>query len=218
MKMQRPSKRGFVWAFLSGELIAYRFAGSRSGETPVEVLGGTRGTLVVDAYTGYNRIIDVDGRTRAGCIAHVRRKFFDALQAGSIEARHALDLILDVYRVEHEARARGIVRSDEHLRLRRTRSREAMDHLRTWLFDQQGQHAPKSPIGEAVRCALNQWNTLTAFLDDARIPVDNNASERALRVIASLVSLCASSSNAGNLERVIVARISTRATATRAFA
>jgi transposase len=184
LKMQRPSKRGFVWAFVAGELIAYRFAGSRSGETPVEVLGGTQGTLVVDAYTGYNRVTDVDGRERAGCIAHVRRKFFDALQAGIVEARQALDLILDVYRVEHEARARGIMRSDEHLRLRRTRSRAAMDRFRTWLFDQRGQHVPKSPMGEALRYALNQWNTLNAFLDDARIPVDNNASERALRAVA----------------------------------
>jgi transposase len=184
MKMQRPSKRGFVWAFLSGELIAYRFAGSRSGDTAVEVLGGTQGTLVVDAYTGYNRVTDVDGRDRAGCIAHVRRKFFDALQAGTVEARQALDLILDVYRVEHEARARGIVRTEEHLELRRRRSRATMERFRTWLFDRQGQYAPKSPMGEAVRYALNQWNTLTVFLDDARIPVDNNASERALRVVA----------------------------------
>ncbi len=179
MKMQRPSKRGFVWTFLSDDLIAYRFAAGRSGDTAHDVLGGTEGTLVVDAYTGYNRVTDVDGRTRAGCIAHVRRKFFDALQAGTVDARQALDLILEVYRVEHEARARNIIRSDEHLALRRTRSRAAMDHLRDWLFEQQGRHPPKSPMGEAVRYAVNQWNTLLAFLDDARIPVDNNASERA---------------------------------------
>ena len=184
MKMQRPNKRGFVWAFLSGELIAYRFAGDRSGETPVGVLGGTQGTLVVDAYTGYNRVTDVDGRDRAGCIAHVRRKFFDALQAGVVEARHALDLILEIYRVEHEAKARDIVRTPEHLALRQSRSRAVMDQLRTWLFDQQGRHPPKGPMGEAVRYANNQWNHLLTFLDDARIPVDNNASERALRVVA----------------------------------
>jgi transposase len=184
MKMQRPNRRGFVWAFLSGELIAYRFAGDRSGETPLEVLGGTQGTLVVDAYTGYNRVTDIDGRERAGCIAHVRRKFFDALQAGVAEARQALDLILEIYRVEHEAKARGIVRSAEHLALRQSRSRAVMDRLRSWLLDQQGRHAPKSPMGEAVRYAINQWNYLLTFLDDARVPVDNNASERALRVVA----------------------------------
>jgi len=184
MKMLRPNKRGFVWTFLSGDLIAYRFAEGRSGDTPRDVLGGSEGTLVVDAYSGYNRVTDVDGRSRAGCIAHVRRKFFDAHVTGVVDAKAALDLILEIYRVEHEARARGIVRSDEHLALRRARSSVVMDRLRTWLFDQQGKHAPKSPVGEAVRYALNQWNTLTLFLDDARIPVDNNASERALRVVA----------------------------------
>jgi transposase len=48
------------------------------------------------------------------------------------------------------------VRTEEHLELRRTRSRAAMDRLRGWLFDQQGKHAPKSPMGEAVRYAVNQ--------------------------------------------------------------
>ncbi len=184
MKMQRPSKRGFVWAFLAGELVAYRFAAGRSGETALEVLGGTGGTLVVDAYTGYNRVTDVDGRDRAGCIAHVRRKFFEALESHPVEARQALDLILEIYRVEHEARARKIVRSDEHLALRRSRSRPVMDRFRTWVLDQQGRYPPKGAMGQAVRYALNQWNTLLPFLDDARIPVDNNASERALRVVA----------------------------------
>jgi transposase len=184
MKMQRPSKRGFVWTFISGDLIAYVFAPDRSGETPLEVLGGTEGTLVVDAYTGYNRVTDVEGRERAGCLAHVRRKFFDALPTAPVEAREALDLILEVYRVEHEARARGIVRSDEHLALRRTRSRAVMDRFRSWLFDHQGKYPPKSPLGEALRYALNQWNRLLPFLDDVRIPIDNNASERALRVVA----------------------------------
>jgi transposase len=109
MKMLRPNKRGFVWTFLSGDLIAYRFAEGRSGETPRDVLGGSEGTLVVDAYSGYNRVTDVDGRSRAGCIAHVRRKFFDAHVTGVVDAKTALDLILEIYRVEHEARARGIV-------------------------------------------------------------------------------------------------------------
>src|SRR5262249_39665017 len=78
MMMQRPHKRGFVWTFIADGLIAYRFSSDRSGETPRHVLGGTLGTLVVDAYTGYNRVTDVEGRARASCLAHVRRRFFDA--------------------------------------------------------------------------------------------------------------------------------------------
>jgi transposase len=184
LKMQRPNKRGFVWTFLADDLIAYRFADDRSGETPLQVLGGTQGTLVIDGYTGYNRVTDVDGRERAGCLAHVRRKLFDALATAPEAARRGLELILDVYRVEHEAKARGIVRTAEHLAMRQTRSRAAMERLHAWLLDEQHQHLPKGPLGTAISYALNQWNRLLRFLENVNIPVDNNASESALRVVA----------------------------------
>jgi transposase len=184
MKMQRPNKRGFVWTFLADDLIAYRFADNRSSETPLQVLGGTTGTLVIDGYTGYNRVTDVDGRDRAGCLAHVRRKIFDALPTAPDAARRGLELILAVYRVEHEAKARSIVRTAEHLAMRQTRSRAAMDSLHKWLFEEQPNHLPKGPLGSAISYALNQWDRLVCFLDNANIPVDNNASESALRVVA----------------------------------
>ena len=184
MLMQSPNRKGYVWTFLSDNLIAYRFAANRAGQTAVEVLGGTRGVLVVDAYTGYNAVTQPDGRDRAGCLAHARRGFFDALGAAPAQARHAMDLILRVYRVEHEATARRIVRTPEHLALRQSESRAAMDQLHAWLLDEQPRHLPKGPLGEAIRYALNQWTALTRFLDDARIPVDNNRAEGALRVVA----------------------------------
>jgi transposase len=184
LKMQRENKRGFVWTFLASDLIAYRFAADRSGRTPREILGGTTGSLVVDGYTGYNRVTDVDGRERVGCLAHARRKFFDALPTAPDAARQAMDLILDVYRVEHDALARQIVRTPAHLALRRQRSRPAMDRLHHWLLENQTLHPPRSQLGQAISYALNQWRPLTRFLDNERLPVDNNASERALRVVA----------------------------------
>lgn len=182
--MQSPNRKGYMWTFLAENLIAYKFSGDRSGDTPLGVLGASVGTLVVDAYTGYNRVTDVDGRTRSGCLAHVRRKFFDALPNAPNEARQALDLILDVYRVEHVARARKIVRTNEHLRLRQTDGRQAMDRLHEWILNEQPKHSPKSGFGQALSYAVNQWPTLLHFLDNERIPLDNNASEGALRVVA----------------------------------
>jgi hypothetical protein len=182
--MQNPHRRGYLWTFLSDHLIAFRFSPSRSGETPREVLGGRAGTLVVDAYTGYNRVTDVDGWTRAGCLAHVRRKFFEALSTAPAVARRAMDLILEVYKVEHEAKERGIVRTAEHHERRQTRGRAAMGALHVWLLGQQDAHPPKSPMGQAVSYALKQWPTLLRFLDDTRIPPDNNGAESALRVAA----------------------------------
>jgi transposase len=117
LKMQTPNKRGYVWTFLHDELIGYRFSGDRSGQTPQQVLGGTPGTLVVDAYTGYNHVTGVSGRQRSGCLAHARRKFFEAQSSSPAEAKQALALILEVYRVEHVAKQRRIVRTPEHLHL-----------------------------------------------------------------------------------------------------
>jgi len=183
LKMQQPNKRGFVWTFLAEKLIAYVFSSSRSGQTPSTVLGASAGTLVVDMYTGYNEVTSTGGRTRAACLAHVRRRFFDAIPYAP-EARAALEIIRDVYVVEHDAKAEGIARTDEHTKLRRARARPLMDRLHTWLDERKDQHPPKSPMGSALRYALNNWTELTRFLDDARIPPDNNRSESALRVVA----------------------------------
>ncbi len=182
--MQKPSRRGFVWTFLSDEIIAYRFAPDRSGETPLAVLCGTSGTLVVDAYTGYNRVLDVDGRSRSSCLAHVRRRFFDALTSCPVEARRAMDLILEVYRVEHEAKKRRIVRTPAHLELRRIRGRAAMAAFLAWLEEYKDHFPPKGAMGQAISYARNRGDTLTRFLDDVRIPLDNNAAESALRIVA----------------------------------
>jgi transposase len=184
LKMLSPERKGYVWTFLHQDLIGYRFSGDRSGLTPQQVLGGTTGTLVVDAYTGYNRVTQVAGRERAGCLAHARRKFFEALPTAPVEAKRALELILEVYRVEHAAKEAGVVRTAEHLKLRQSRGREAMERLKAWLEAEQDRHPPKSPLGEAIGYALNQWQPLSRFLEDEKIPVDNNASERALRVVA----------------------------------
>jgi transposase len=177
------NKKHYVWTFIAGNNIAYRFSPGRSGQTPRDVLGGTRGTLVVDAYTGYNAVLNVDGRERAGCLAHVRRKFFDAL-SGAPEAAEPLELIRQIYLVEHRAREQGISGTDEHTQLRRLESAVLLEHLHAWLVTNEPQHTPKSPLGNAIAHAKKNWEALTRFVTDARIPPDNNASERALRVVA----------------------------------
>jgi transposase len=184
LKMQTRAAKGWLWTFLAPDAIGYRFAPSRSGQTPVQVLGGTPGTLVVDAYTGYNKVCTPEQRQRAGCLAHVRRKLFEAREMAPDDVAIALGLILDVYRVEHDARNDGIVGSDKHLALRQARARPAMQALRAWLLEQEPRWPPKSKLGLAVRYALKQWPALTVFLDDPVVPCDNNASERALRVVA----------------------------------
>jgi len=172
-----------VWTFRSDDLVAYVFSANRSGETPRNVLGGTTGTLLVDGYTGYNQVCKPNHRERAGCLAHVRRALFDAMRSAP-ELQEALDLILDVYRVEHKAMAAGIVRTPAHAELRRTEGKAAMDALHTWLITHKDNHLPTSAAGQAIGYALNQWSHLTVFLGLVHVPIDNNKSERMLRVLA----------------------------------
>jgi transposase len=112
-----------------------------------------------------------------------RRHLFDAIPYAP-EARAALELIRDVYVVEHDAKAAGIARTAEHTNLRRARARPIMDRLRAWLDQRKDQYAPKGPMASAIRYALSNWDELTRFLDDARIPPDNTRSESALRIVA----------------------------------
>jgi transposase len=103
---------------------------------------------------------------------------------GSPVAQEAIDLILGLYRVEHEAKKKATVGTAEHLALRRKKSASIRGKLGAWLERQQGLHPPKSPIGAAIRYGLSQWDELGRFLEDASIPLDNNASERSLRRVA----------------------------------
>lgn len=193
LKQQRGEKpgkagNGWMWTFLADDgdhpLIAYRYSTNRSGATPVAVLGGTTGTLVVDAYTGYNHVTTPAGRDRAGCLAHARRYVFDARKTAGVVADRGLALILEAYRVEHEALQRKVVGTMEHLALRQTKGRAAMDAVKAWADGEQGKHLPKGPMGQALGYIGNHWKELTRYLDDVAIPIDNNRSEGALRGIA----------------------------------
>jgi transposase len=183
------TRTAWLWSFIARdeadkEIISYVFSRSRSGETPMRVLGDTAGKLVADAYSGYNKVTVPGRRERAGCLAHLRRKFFEAQSTAPDAAKHAMDFILEVYKIERAALDADLLGTDEHLEMRQTASRGVMDDFKAWLDAEQPRHPPKSPMGEAIGYALGQWDPLTLFLTDAHLPVDNNASERALRVAA----------------------------------
>jgi len=181
------TKNGFVWTFGArdddGELdVAYVFADDRSGATPKTLLEGTSGVLLVDGYSGYNVVDEVSTRRRAACHAHLRRYFHESLPTAPI-AQQMLDLVAELYVAEHAADAQRLVGASK-LDFRKQRAGPIRERMRAWLDAQRERHPPKSPIGVAIRYADNQWAELGVFLDDERVPLDNNGSERALRRIA----------------------------------
>ena len=150
--------------------------------TPKTLLEGTTGVLLVDGYSGYSVVDEVSTRRRAACHAHLRRYFHEALPTAPI-AQEMLDLVAELYRAEHAAGAKGLVGASK-LDFRKQRAGPIRRRMRRWLEAQSKRHPPKSPIAAAIRYADNQWEELGVFLDDERVPLDNNGSERALRRVA----------------------------------
>lgn len=182
MKVLETDSKAWVWTFLTDKLIGYKFAMSRSGATPLKVLGETAGHLVCDAYTGYNKVSVPGRRVRAGCLAHARRKIFEA---GALpEAAAGLELISAIYTVEHEAKAAAVLGTAAHLALRKQRSRPLFAQLLLWARAHRRAHGPKTPLGKASGYILNNRKALSRFLNAAELPPDNNRAEAALRRVA----------------------------------
>ncbi len=173
----------WIWTLVCENVVAYVFSETRAAETANMMLQGTAGVLIVDGYAGYNGVVGDGGRTRAGCWAHARRKFFEALKT-SPEAREVLELITRLYRIEHDIAIRGELGTDVHRQARLDLSTPIVERIDAWMNARDGATLPQSPLGKAVTFAINQRESLKVFLRDPKVPLDNNAAERALRIMA----------------------------------
>lgn len=179
MRQQDRVGRCYLWTFVTTELVVYRYATSRSGTVPQEVLGDSQGRLIVDQYTGYNGVTQPGRRERAGCFAHVRRKIYE--QRKHPETEEALDFITQLYRIEAQAKADAILGTEQHLDLRHNKSKPIFVKLLRWGRQHRGRHEPRSAMGRALRYLLNNHRALGCFLRHASVPLDNNPAEASLR-------------------------------------
>ncbi len=159
------------------------FDESRKGAVADGLLAGTEGFLVIDGYAGYNGVVGDSGRIRVGCWAHARRRFWEAMNTVP-EARELLDLIVELYRVEHRAAEKDILGTDAHDLLRKTESKPILEKIQAWVDERVDVFPPRSKMGKALKYASNQRSSLRRFLDDPKLPLDNNFAERGLRAIA----------------------------------
>jgi hypothetical protein len=167
-----------------GGPVVFDFRMSRAREGPAAFLGAYGGILQCDGYQGYEKI-GAPGMVRAGCLAHARRKFNDALKLDPKDRQAAAVLLLmgKLYAVEKEARQADAT-PEERLKMRRERSLALFEELKIKI-QQIALHAlPSSKLGEASHYALNQWSRLKVFLENGRIEIDQNLCENALRALA----------------------------------
>ena len=142
------------------------------------------GTLQAEGYTGFNGLYDreKDPLTEAACWAHARRKFHDLYVAhASPVARQALERIGELYAIETGIRGQP---PEERRAVRQARAGPLLADLQTWLTATYATASKKSALAGAIRYTLSRWQALTRYSNDGRLEIDNNAAERALRVVA----------------------------------
>jgi transposase len=182
------SKTWWVWALCRPDAVVYRLLGTRSAEGAATVLGDYHGVVVCDGYAAYRALAKRGGGKRAGptitlahCWAHVRRQYVEA-EGSAPHAAEILALIGNLYAGEATAQTTAAGDAAMLLAERRMRVAPIVEAIRAWVTAQRA--LPQSALGKALAYTTELWSGLMAFLDDAAIPVDNNATERALRGIA----------------------------------
>jgi transposase len=185
-RARTSTRTGYFWVYISSGdhgYSIYDYRDSRSRDGPAEFLKDFRGYLQTDAYASYESVVlESAGRIiPVGCWAHARREFFDARLNQPRETSYVLGLTAQLYDIEDEVR---LASSDERLAARQKRSVPILDRLETYLREQRGDALPKSQYGKAIAYALNHWPELRRFTENGALEIDNNTSERTLRLCA----------------------------------
>jgi transposase len=185
------TKTGRLWTYVRDDrpagsdqppAVLFRYAPDRRGERPREHLASFSGVLQADAYAGFGHLYEGGRIVEAACWAHARRGFYELHQASqSPVAAEALTRIGALYAIEAEVRGRP---PDERATVRQARAGPLLEELREWLRQMLARVSKKSELAKAIGYVLTRWSALTRYRDDGRIEIDNNAAERALRVVA----------------------------------
>ena len=177
--------KGFYWVYYDplGKVVIFEYRASRSGKGVSYFLKDFKGILQVDGYCGYNAIMSQSGIIHAACMAHVRRKFDEALTDDRERASHALNTIRPWFTRETEAKEKGFS-LEQRFAARLEHTVPEMNAFEQWLKAQVLTLLPQSKFGKAVLYALDQWKQFMPFMTDPRVELSNNFVENAIRPVA----------------------------------
>jgi transposase len=193
------TKTGRLWVYVRDDrpfcgkgppAAAYFFSPDRGGEHPARHLADFSGFLQADGYAGFEALYDPAAdparRTNAGiievaCWAHCRRKFYDVWESKkSPVAKEAIDRIATFYAIEAKARFAPPAERLTH----RAETAPLLASFFDWAAKVVTRLSAKSELAEAFRYTLKRQKALARFLADARLEIDNNIAENAIRGIA----------------------------------
>lgn len=170
-----------MWVYSSAkradiQLRCFEYRESRSGKWAKTFLEGFSGVLITDGYSGYNKIQEAE---RAGCWAHMRRKWLEAMPEGAdaktCKAAEGYEFCNRLFELERQFEGRT---AEERLIQRKEKSGPILEAYWTWLNTIP---RPTGKLKDAVTYAQNQKAHLSAFLEHGEIEISNNQVENAIR-------------------------------------
>jgi transposase len=173
------TKRWQVWALSAPDAVVYQLHPSRSADAAEQLFQDFSGIAMCDGYSAYQALAKRRHDFKlAHCWAHARRKFVEIEESFPKQAEQALELIRDLYRIEHGLQDKP---PDERLSIRQQRAGPVVQQIHRWALEQRA--LPQSPLGKAIGYLGKHWDGLRVFLSDPDVPLDNNQTERAMRSV-----------------------------------
>ena len=186
---RKAGSKSWMWVYRSGHLyqkrqiVLYEYQQMRNASHPREFLKGYDGICVTDGYQVYHTLEkELEELTIAGCWVHCRRRFDEALKLipkSYQKESHAFLLMKQIQAIYREEGKLNDLSSDERLKQRQAVIKPLVDAFFAYL--KTINVSKKDKFGDAVGYARNQEKYLRVFLTDGDVPIDNNASERAIR-------------------------------------
>ena len=186
---REAGSKSWMWVYRSGHLyqkrqiVLYEYQQTRNASHPREFLKGYDGICVTDGYQVYHTLEkELEELTIAGCWVHCRRRFDEALKLipkSYQKESHAFLLMKQIQAIYREEGKLNDLSSDERLKQRQAVIKPLVDAFFAYL--KTINVSKKDKFGDAVGYARNQEKYLRVFLTDGDVPIDNNASERAIR-------------------------------------
>lgn len=193
----RPAgSKSYMWVHLTGELspgpkiVVYEYQKTRHSDHPKEYYKDFKGILMTDGLEQYHKLArEQEGLVNANCLAHARRHFANAIKAmgkGNGEAVKASAAYKALVRIGAIYDLEGALKNlspEARLRERQSSIRPLVEEYFAWIKDifRQGLVLPKSETAKGLAYSINQEEYLKVFLTDGEVPIDDSASERALR-------------------------------------
>ena len=188
----RPAgAKSYMWVYRSScmypeaQIVLYDYQKTRNVSHPREFLKDYNGICVTDGYQVYHSLEkEQEDLKIAGCWVHCRRRFNEALETVPKQAQKETVGYLVMKQIQAIYREEGKLKDlspEERLKQRQVVVKPLVDALFVYLKQKEPKIKAKGKIRDAFNYALNQEKYLKVFLTDGEVPMDNNASERAIR-------------------------------------